>query len=299
MQRILIIGATGNIGESLIKFLFANLDNSTNKESFKIVAAVRNINKAQNKFKNFPNIEYQIFDFDYPDTFEASLEKIDIIFLVRPPHISDIEKYFAPFFDKVKQKKINKIVFLSVQGVESSKVIPHNKIEGLIKKHDFQYIFLRPSYFMQNLSTTLYKDIKEKRQIILPAGKACFNWIDVDNIGEFASEMLIKFSEYKNNAYEITGYETKNFDSVVNLINSTIKDERFKPIKYTSPNPFSFYRLKKKEGMKSGMIIVMIVLHFLPRFQKLPNISDNYEKIIGKKPTTLLEFIKREKDRLI
>jgi len=43
------------------------------------------------------------------------------------------------------------------------------------------------------------------------------------------------------------------------------------------------------------MIIVMIMLHFLPRFQKEPVISDNYEKITGKKPTSLGEFIEREK----
>ncbi len=39
----------------------------------------------------------------------------------------------------------------------------------------------------------------------------------------------------------------------------------------------------------------MILLHLLPRFQKEPIISDFYEKLTGKKPTTLKEFIEREK----
>jgi hypothetical protein len=38
----------------------------------------------------------------------------------------------------------------------------------------------------------------------------------------------------------------------------------------------------------------MLLLHFLPRFQKEPNISDFYESLTGKKPTTLQEFIARE-----
>jgi len=47
--------------------------------------------------------------------------------------------------------------------------------------------------------------------------------------------------------------------------------------------------------MASGMILVMILLHFLPRFQKEPGISDFYERLTGKKPTDLKTFIEREK----
>lgn len=47
--------------------------------------------------------------------------------------------------------------------------------------------------------------------------------------------------------------------------------------------------------MVKGMIIVMILLHFLPRFQKEPQISNFYEELTGKKPTDLKTFILREK----
>jgi len=43
--------------------------------------------------------------------------------------------------------------------------------------------------------------------------------------------------------------------------------------------------------------MVMIMLHFLPRFQSEPTISGFYEQLTGKKPTTLKEFIKREKGK--
>jgi len=46
--------------------------------------------------------------------------------------------------------------------------------------------------------------------------------------------------------------------------------------------------------MEKGMIIVMIMLHFLPRLQKEPVISNYYEQLTGKKPTALNDFIKRE-----
>jgi len=218
------------------------------------------------------------------------LENVNCIFLLRPPHISDTDKYFKPLIAKIKAKGITEIVFLSVQGVEKSSIIPHNKIEKLIKEHQLNYIFLRPSYFMQNLTTTLIDDIKTKRKIILPAGKVKFNWVDVKNIGEVAARLLYYFDSYKNQAIEITGNENKNFYEVTALINASVANK----IEYLSPNPISYYFIKKHDGLARGMILVMIMLHFLPRFQKEPKFSDFYEKLTGKKPTTLKEFIKRE-----
>jgi len=284
MKRILITGATGNVGSEVIRFL---MEVNTSNE---ITAGVRDVNKAKGQFKNFVNLKYVCFDFENRDTFEESFTGIDCIFLLRPPQISDIDTYFKPLINKIKEKNITEIVFLSVQGAEISKIIPHNKIEKLITESGLNHIFLRPSYFMQNLTTTLLQDIQLKRRIILPAGKAKFNWIDIENIGEICAILLDRFPDFKNQTIELTGYENENFYTVVNLINKTVRN----PISYESVNPIKYYVLKKKSGIDKGLIMVMILLHFLPRFQKLPKISNVYEKLTSKKPTTLTEFIQRE-----
>ncbi len=284
MSSILITGATGNLGLEVIRFL-DKVDSSN-----RIFAGVRNLEKAKNAFKDYPKLDYVHFDFEDFDTFDNALAGIDRIFLLRPPHISDIDRYFRPLFTTIKKNNINEIVFLSVQGAEKSKVIPHNKIERLIIESGFDSVFIRPSYFMQNLTTTLIGDIKTKREIILPSGKAKFNWIDIENIGEVAAILLDRFDEFKNQAFEITGLENENFEKVVSLINNSIEN----PIRYMNVNPFKFFWIKKQEGMVNGMIVIMILLHFLPRFQKEPRISDFYERLTGKKPTDLKAFIERE-----
>ena len=192
MKQILITGATGNIGTEVIRSLTAL---GTKNQ---IIAGVRNISKAKQIFPDFKNLDYRDFDFENPRTFDKSLDNIDCIFLLRPPHISDVDKYFKPLIRKISEKGIKQIIFLSVQGVEKSKIIPHNKIERLIRDSGLDFIFLRPGYFMQNLTTTLLKDIQLKRQIILPAGKAKFNWIDIKNIGEVTSVLLDNFELHKN-----------------------------------------------------------------------------------------------------
>ncbi len=288
MERILITGATGNIGLEVINYL------TELKSSNEIIAGVRNIEKAKQTISGKNRIEFVEFDFENPETFSIALKNIDRVFLLRPPHISDVEKFFKPLIECFKKNSINQVVFLSVQGAEKSSIIPHNKIEKLIASNDLEYIFLRPSYFMQNLTTTLLQDIREKRQIMLPSGNAKFNWIDIKNIGETCAILLDRFSEFKNQAIEITGYENENFKTIVDLINQQIEE----PISFKSVNPLKFYIVKKKSGMAKGMIMVMLLLHFLPRFQKEPNISNFYENLTGKKPTYLKEFIERELRKL-
>ena len=149
MKQILITGATGNIGLEVIHFI------SAKQSDTKIYVGVRNIEKAKKIFKNYPNLHFRTFNFEDETSYTDAFKQIDLLFLLRPPHLSDIQNEFQPLLNSAKRNGIHQVVFLSVQGAEKSGVIPHNKIERLIQKIGFNYIFVRPSYFMQNLTTTI------------------------------------------------------------------------------------------------------------------------------------------------
>lgn len=287
MKRILITGATGNIGMEVIHYL------QELSSADEVIAAVRKAENAKEEFKDSPNLRFRRFDFENAATFAAAFHQIDVLFLLRPPQLSEVDKIFRPLLKAAKESGINKLVFLSVQGAEQSKVIPHNKIERLIQELQFNYVFVRPSYFMQNLTTTLLPDIVKHKSITLPAGDAKFNWVDVKNIGEGSAKLILDFKTYQNQAYEITGTENKSFAEVTKLM-TEVMGER---IRFININPLSFYFKKRKEGVKRGFALVMAILHFLPRFQSAPAVSENYRKLTGKQPTTLRAFIQREQGK--
>lgn len=289
MNRVLITGATGNIGREVIHYL------SQQNTASEIILAVRNEERARAQFSDYPKFSFSRFDFENRKTFSSAFKNIDVLFLIRPPYISNVPEYFLPLLEKAYEKNIKKIVFLSVQGAEKSQVIPHNKIENLIRSFKFSYIFVRPSYYMQNLTTTLLPEIQKNKTIALPAGQAKFNWIDAKNIGEACAVLIESFDKYKNRAYEITGKENRNFQEVAALMSEVTGME----IKYRSLDPVSFYFKKRKERVRSDFALVMTLLHFLPRLQKEPKISDNYMMLTGKEPTSLKEFIEREQKEFI
>lgn len=285
-MKILITGATGNVGKEIIR----SLDSLQHSNS--IIAGVSNIERAQKSLIDFKIDEFRKIDFEDSSTFNTVLKNIDIVFLLRPPHLANIKTFFTPFFNTMKQKGINKVVFLSVQGVETQTKIPHYKMEQTILKFDFEYVFLRPSYFMQNLTSTLLNDIKNKNQIFIPAGKLKMNWVDAIDIGFVGAKVINQFDIYKNREFEITGAEFVGFHDVAFLLSNVLERQ----ISYVSPNLFRFFITMRRNGLKPAMIFVMIMLHYLPRFStNKERLVNTVKEITEKKPGKLRDFIIREK----
>lgn len=281
-MNILVTGASGNIGIPLVKEL------SGKEKGHRIFVGVRNVDKAQGLFAGQASLGYREFDFEAPASFAGALKGIDLVFLLRPPHISDIEGVFRPLLDAMRAAGIGKAVLLSVQGAETSDIIPHRKIEKLIIEYKMDYIFVRPSYFMQNLTTTLGDDIRKRRSIALPAKDAKFNWVDIGDIAELCARFLTDFDEHRNRAYVVSGAENLSFPAVVERINLISGAG----LSYKAVSPPRFILLKLGQGLPLGMVLVMVMLHFLPRFQAEPEIADTYRGLTGKAPTGLDDFIR-------
>jgi len=276
MKSILITGATGNIGQALMKSYVQNEE----QQSYVATRSKTNVQPGE-----------LYFDFEDPEGSEESLKKVDILFLLRPPHISDVKRYFGPIINACLKNRVEHIVFLSVQGAEKVSFIPHAKIEKLIAQSGIAYTFIRPSYFMQNLSTTLRQDIREHNRIFLPAGKAKFLWVDATDIGATIASILRWPEQHVNKAYTITGKELYDFREAAAMLSSILSRQ----IDYISPNLLRFYRNKRKEGVPTSLIVVMAALHFIPRFTKAPAISQDFTLLTGKQPGTLKAFIEANK----
>ncbi len=288
MTHVLITGATGNVGMEVIKAL------QKSEHNLKLFAGLRNQDDFNATLSNY-DITFSHFDFTDTNTFSPALANCDILFLLRPPQLSDVEKYFKPIIEACKTKAVKHIVFLSVQGVENSEIIPHHKIEKLIIESNIPYTFLRPAYFMQNFTTTLYNDLVTKNRIFLPAGNARFTLVDVRDIGSVAACVLTNITQHTNKSYEITNSQKLRFSEMARKLSNYLGRE----IQFVSPNLIRFFIQKKKENMPSMLILVMIMLHYFPRFQKEPVITHWVEQITHKQAITFDQFIIDNKETLL
>jgi uncharacterized protein YbjT (DUF2867 family) len=285
-MQILITGATGNVGMEVLKALVPK------SEPHRILAGIRDVEKGRETLAGFPDLEVVEFDFDHTDRFGQYLAGIDVLFLLRPPPIADVEKYFRPLVEASVKQGVRHIVFLSVQGADKSKLIPHHKIEKLIIAAGIPYTFLRPAYFMQNFSTTLRNDIVERDRVYLPAGKAKFTVVDLKDLGEVAAQVLLQTEPYRHVAMDLTNDAQLSFSEMCQSLSAVLG----RHIEFVSPNLLSFFLEKRKEKVPTPLILVMIMLHYLPRFQSTPPTSGWVERILGRKAIGFEDFVRREKD---
>ena len=285
--KILITGATGNVGIEVLKSLAKLVHN------FDVYAGVREIEKDGQKLQGL-TAKAILFDFTIAESYDAALTDCAVLFLLRPPQLSAVKKHFKPLIEAAVQCGVKHIVFLSVQGVEKNRFIPHHKIEELIVESKIPYTFLRPAYFMQNFTTTLRHDLVENKKIFLPAGNAIFTLIDVADIGEAAAKILTETCGHINQCFELTCEEKLTFAEMAVKLSEGLHTK----IVYESPSLLQFYRRKRKEKLSTTLIFVMILLHYLPRFQKPPHTTGCVERILHKLPKSFEQFIAENKGLL-
>jgi len=273
-MSFLITGATGNVGSYI-------LEKSTLKETIAGISSERsraNIPLAQ---------DYRIIRFGDETTYKDALQDIDYVFLMRPPHISNIKRDILPFLKAVKERGVQHIIFLSLAGAEKNKFVPHHKIEKYITDLELNHTFLRPTFFMQNLSTTHLDEIKAKHEIIVPAGKGKTNFIDVRDIAEAAVAVVGK-REHINKAYTITGAESYTYDEIAEIMSRELN----KPIAYNNPSAIRFFKEMRRKGHPMKYIFVMIGIYWTTKFGLADIRTSDLEKIIGRKPIPFSEFVR-------
>ncbi len=280
MTKVLITGATGNVGIEVIAAL------NGVRHSLDLYAGVRDVQKHMGASAG-KDLHYVHFDFEDAATYKTALEGCDVLYLLRPPHISDVSKFFAPIIATCVEKKVKHIVFISVQGAEKSTIIPHHKIEKLIVDSRIPYTFLRPAYFMQNFTTTLRSELIQQHRIVLPAGNAKFTLIDIRDIGRVSAEIVMNISSHKNRSYELTSDEVMTFSEMATSLSIHLG----RNIQFISPNPLRFFMEKRKESVPAMKILVMIMLHYLPRFQEEPKTSKWVEQITNRPATSFEQFV--------
>ncbi len=275
-DKILLTGISGNVGSAVVDYL--------KSENIDFLAGVRNIKKSK---KQDNSIDYIHFDFEDTATYETTLTGVKRVFLVRPPQLTDVRGIFIPFIQKCKEAGVVQIVFLSLLGVEKNPFPPHYKIEKAIVASGIPYTFIRPSFFMQNLSTTHAEDIKEKSDLFIPSGKAKISFIDTRDIGEIIGRTLVE-EGHENKAYTLTGSEVITYFQVANIMTRILG----RKITYSNPPLFKFRKDMIARGTKKEFATVMMVLYLTTKLGMANHVTDTAETLLKRKPRTAEDFIK-------
>ena len=248
------------------------------------MVGVRDIERGRSLFG--PSLEYVQLDFRQPTTFEDALKSVQKIFLIRPPDISNIKKFVAPFVEAARHAHVSHIVFLSLLGAEKNRVVPHYKIEKAILKSGIAWTFLRASFFMQNLNTTHLSDIRERSEIYIPAGRGKTSFIDVRDIGAITAKALTE-DGHQGQAYPLTGNVALDYYQVAYEFSQVLG----RSVRYSHPSPLTFGWQMYKRKIPISFIIVMLGIYTTARFGLAATVTPDTERLLGRPPLTMRQYM--------
>jgi uncharacterized protein YbjT (DUF2867 family) len=278
-NKILVTGATGTIGKALMS--------SLQQKGAQFVAGVRNIETAKEKIKD---AELVHFDFADSATYENATKNVNKVFLLGPPLELNLVNLLSPFIDFLKQKGILDVVYVSALGLDKIKELPFHAI--LTKKlvdDGFNYTILNLSFFSQNFKNYEWDNITQRGITYMPAGEGKAGFVDVFDVAEAAASILTE-SGHGKRTYDLTGPELLSYSDAAMQLSEVIG----KPVAYPNPSPEEYTAVLKGAGAPDFIAPYMISVYSLIAKNEVNLLSEDFEKITGKKPRTLREVLKRD-----
>ena len=274
---VLVTGAPGNVGTPLVEELL--------RLGARVRVAAWDVAAARTAFGDA--VEVVHFDFERPETFGPAFATIERMFLLRPPQIADVDGVIVPALQSAAGAGVRHVVFLSIQGADKNRLVPHRKIEDRLRTSGMAWTFVRAAYFMQNLSTTHAPEVRELDEIWVPAGRTSRTaHVDARDVAAIAARALVE-DGHEGKAYTPTGPAALTYDEIAAMLTG----ELGRPIRYADPGPLAFWRRMRRRGMPRGMVGVMLGIYSAARFGMAAGLSDDVARLTGRPPIAMEQFV--------
>ena len=274
---ILVTGALGTIGRQVTHGLVA---------TGRAVRAA-DLDPAAVRASLGDGIEAVGFDFTDPATWQEAFAGVELMFLMRPPQLSNIARDMVPALEAARAAGVRHTVLLSLQGAEHNRVVPHAKIEAWLRASDRDWTFVRPSFFMENLSGVHAADIRDRDEILVPAGRGATSFVAADDVATVAVAALLDPGAHRNVAWTPTGPEALTYARVAALLTS----ELGRPVRYQHPGVLRYARHARRTlRLPAAMVAVTTAIYTVARLGRAGGLTDDVQQVTGRPPLGFAEW---------
>lgn len=198
-MRVLVIGATGEVGSKLVKALLQR------------GAEVRAFTRKQRKPDAFPDAaEIAVGDLSDPVSVEEAIKGVDKLFLLIGGENVPVELTQAlTAYGLAKKAGLKHVTYLSVFKADQFLEVPHfaNKyaVEEAIRVGGVPYTILRPAYFAQN-EIRLKPELTGLGVYPIPVGNQGLAVVDIRDVAEAAAISLTE-EGHNGKTYDLVSSE--------------------------------------------------------------------------------------------
>jgi uncharacterized protein YbjT (DUF2867 family) len=268
--KILVIGASGNVGAPLVAELVAKGE--------KVKAATRSVTPV----KGAEAVKFDIAD---SSSCAAALEGVDRVYLLVPSGHLNVKELLIPFIEKAAAKKI-KVVLQSVLGVDASDDIPYRQVELFLEKSGTPFVILRPNWFADNFHTYWIHGVKAGT-VAVPAASGKSSFIDVRDIAASAAAALTS-SRFDGKAYNLTGPEALSYGDAAEVLSKTTG----RKIAYAPIDDAAFVKMLTGAGVPADYANFLASIFHPVREGWTAAVSTAVKDLTGKAPRSVAQYAK-------
>ena len=276
MAKIALTGVTGNLGAIVSKLCREN--------GIKVRNLARNKEKAEKM--GFSDVFKSNYD-KSEDTIK-SLEGIDVLFMVLGSENPNRVQQHKDFIDAAKMAKVSHIIYLSFYNASKNSVFTlgrdHYATEEYIKESGFKYMFLRDNFYADFFVALC----KEYGEIKGPAGNGKVSAVVRSDVSEVVSKILENPEKWGNQTLNMTGPEELTMEEITEIASKHLGKE----IKYIDETVEEAYESRKIWKAEQWEYDSWVSTYTAIAEGEQSGISNDIEKILGRKATSLIEYLK-------
>jgi NAD(P)H dehydrogenase (quinone) len=283
--RILVMGATGQVGGSVVAQLRGN-------RAVEVIAAARDVLKARTL-----GVPVVRLDLDEIDTLAPALHDIERIFMATG-YTVDMLRQSKDLVNHAMRAGAKLIVHLGESGDDDTRVTHHGWhqfVERYIEWSKLHFVHLRPQMFMQNLLGYGGERYVRNGVIRHYVGPARLSWVDCHDVAAVAVQCLLDPVRHAGNTYRL-GYDAMTCEEIAALMSSALG----RPFRYEARPPLEFLTHVLAAGAEPSYMKCVF-----DSYTDLTNgldegadeTFDNFPALAGRRPRLMADFIREHADR--
>ena len=277
MPKIAITRVTGNLGGMVSRLC--------KKNGIEVRNLARNVEKAEKL--GFSNVFKSSYD-KSEDTVK-SLEGIEVLFMVSGSENPNRVQQHKDFIDAAKIAGVSHIIYLSFYNASKNSIFTlgrdHYATEEYIKENGFKYTFLRDNFYAD-----FFVDLcREYGEIKGPAGNGKVSAVVRSDVSEVAAKILDNPGKWENHTLNMTGPEELSMTEIVKAVSEYLGKE----IKYIEETVEEAYESRKIWKAEQWEYDSWVSTYTAIAENEQSGISNDIEKVLGRKATSLAEYLKK------
>lgn len=283
---ILVTGATGHFGNATINFLLEKGVNAS-----QISALVRNEQSAD-EFKN-KGVNTLIGDYDNYNSLVTAFTGVEQLFFVSSSDIMKRTAQHQNVINAAKEAGVEHVIYTSFQRRSESETSPlwivaqsHIQTEKWLKESGINYTILRNNLYLDFLPGFIGEKVVETGVIFVPAQNGKVSAVLRSEMAE-AAAIILTTDGHIAKEYDFTNTEAVTYQEIAKTVSEVIG----KPINYISPSVEEYGKTLSSYGVPAEVVGIFSSFAVAQAQGELDSESTDLEKLLGRKPTSVKDFL--------